>query len=173
MASKKVSIALLYGLIAAAAEVLFILATYWAGPRTFVGGIAFLGYVIVIGFAVAAVLVQKKAGGGYIAFRDAVKTCFTVFILGLAMRVLFPWLLVNYIDPHFKQLLIPEIAQQTEKSYRMFGVPEDQIQEQLEKMRGEPFPLGSMLTGLAWSYIVFFFISLLIAAIVKRKPGAK
>lgn len=173
MGGKKISIPLLYGLIAAGAEILFILVTYWAGAKAFVGGVAFLGYVIVIGFAAAAVMVQRRSNGGFIAFGDAVKTCFIVFVLGLAMRVLFPWLLVNYLDPHFKQLLIPEMAAQMETSYRRFGVPEDQIKEQLAKLKGEPFPLWSMLTGLAWSYIVFFFISLLIAAIVKRKPGTK
>jgi hypothetical protein len=150
---------------------LFILGTYWAGPKVFVGGVAFLGYVIAIAFAAAAALAQKKTNGGVIGFRDAVKTSFIVFVLGLLMRVLFPWVLVNYIDPHFKEQLIPEIAAQAEKSYRAFGVPEDRIREQVDNLKNEPFPLWSMLTGLAWSYIVFFFISLLIAAVVKRKPG--
>lgn len=171
MAGRRISIPLLYGLIAAGAEIVFILITYWAGPKAFVGGVAFLGYVIAIVVAAAAALAQKKANGGVIGFREAVQASFIVFVLGLVMRVLFPWLLVNYIDPHFRERLIPEIAAQAEKSYRTFGVPEDRIQEQVDNLKREPFPLWSMLTGLAWSYIVFFFISLLIAAIVRRKPG--
>jgi hypothetical protein len=172
MSGKRVSIPVQFGLIAAGAEVLFILGTYWAGPKVFVGGIAFLSYLIAIVFAVAAVMVKKKANGGSIAFQEAVKTSFTVFVMALAMRVLFPWLLVNYIDPHFRDQLIPEMVAQAEKGYRRFGVAEDRIQEQVESLKKEPFPLGSMLTGLAWSYIVFFFVSLLIGSIVKRKPGA-
>lgn len=172
MPGRRISIPLLYGLIAAGAEIVFILITYSAGPKTFVGGVAFLGYVIAIAFAAAAALAQKKANGGMIGFREAVKASFIVFVLGLLMRVLFPWLLVNYIDPHFKEQLIPEMVAQAEK-YRMYGVSEDRIQEQVDSVKKEPFPLLSMLTGLAWSYIVFFFISLLIAAIVKRKPGTK
>ncbi len=170
MASKKISIAFLFGLIAAAAMVLFILATYWAGPKVFVGNIAFFSYIIVIALGAAAALVQKKANGGWLNFQDAVKICFTVFVLGLAARTLFPWLLVNVIDPHFKLLVKPEIIAGAERSYRALGVPEDTIQQQLQMIRSEePFPLGNMLLGLAFAYIAHFFIALLIAAIVKRK----
>ncbi len=181
MSRKKISIAFLFGLIAAAAVTLFILSLYYAGPKAFVGSIAFLSYIIVIVLGPAAVLVQKKANDGWLTFHEAVKVCFTVFVLGLAARTLFPWLLVNFIDPHFKQLLLPEILAGAEKSYRSFGVPEDQIRPQLEAIRTQDnFALGSLLTGLAFSYIVFFLIALVIAAIVKRKkeepapkPGMK
>lgn len=170
MASKKISIAFLFGLIAATAMVLFILATYWAGPKVFVGNVAFFSYAIVIALGAAAALVQKRANGGWLPFQDAVKTCFTVFVLGLAARTLFPWLLVNVIDPHFKLLVKPEIIAGAERSYRALGVSEDTIQQQLEMIRSEePFPLGNMLLGLAFAYIAHFFIALLIAAIVKRK----
>ncbi len=46
---KKMSIALRYGLIAAACLVLLTLGTYWAGPEAFVGPVAFLGYPLLIG----------------------------------------------------------------------------------------------------------------------------
>jgi hypothetical protein len=170
MPPKRISIALLFGLIAAGCMILFILATYWAGPKAFVGEVAFLSYAIVIGLGAAAALVQKKANGGWLSFQEAVKTCFTVFVLGLGVRTLFPWLLVNVIDPHFRQLLLPEVLARAEKSYRMLGVPEDQIRQQMEAEKGQnPFPLGSMLMGLALAYIVHFFIALVIAAVVKRK----
>jgi Protein of unknown function (DUF4199) len=170
MAVKKISIALLFGLIAAGSMILFIMATYLAGPKAFAGGIAFLGYVIIIALGAAAALVQKRANGGWLPFQDAVKVCFTVFVLGLAARTLFPWLLVNVIDPHFRQLVKPEMIANAERSYRSLGVPEDTIRQQIEAVKNEdPFPLGSMLLLLAITYIIYFFIALLIAAIVKRK----
>jgi hypothetical protein len=170
MAQKKISIAFLFGLIAAAAMILFVLATYWAGPKVFVGNIAFLSYAIVIALGAAATLVQKRANGDWINFQDAVKTCFTVFVLGLAVRTLFPWLLVNVIDPHFKVLVKPEILAGAERGYRAFGASEETIRQQLEIIKSEePFPLANMLLGLAFAYIAHFFIALLIAAIVKRK----
>lgn len=170
MARKKISIAFLFGLIAATAVILFILALYFAGPKAFVGGTAFLSYIIVIIMGAAAVLVQKRANRGWLPFHEAVKVCFTVFVLALAARTLFPWVLVNVIDPHFKGLLLPEILAGAERSYRSLGVPEDQLRQQLEAIRTqENFALSSLLMGLAFSYIVFFLIALLIAAVVKRK----
>ena len=170
MSRKKISIAFLFGLIAAAAVIVYILALYFAGPKAFVGSVAFLSYIIVILLGAAAALVQKRANDGWLPFHDAVKVCFTVFVLGLAARSLFPWLLVNYIDPHFKQQLLPEILAGAERSYRSLGLPEDQIRQQLETIRTtDNFALGSLLLGLAFSYIVFFLIALVIAAIVKRK----
>jgi hypothetical protein len=170
MAEKRMSIALLFGLIAAGLLILFIFGTYLAGPGVFVGDIAYWGYIFVIGMGAAAALAQRKANGGWLEFREAVRTCFIVFVLALGARTLFPWLLVNVIDPHFKQLVLPEVIAGAERSYRRFGMPEDQIRQQIEAMKGQnPFPLGSMLMGLALAYIVYFFIALLIAAIVKRK----
>ncbi|HTI93079.1 MAG TPA: DUF4199 domain-containing protein [Puia sp.] len=177
MPAKKISIAFIFGLIAAAAVSLFILFLYFAGPKAFVGGIAFLSYIIVIVMGAAAALVQKRANDGWLPFHEAVKVCFTVFVLGLAARTLFPWLLVNFIDPHFKQRLLPEILAGAERSYRSLGVAEDQIRQQIEAIRTQDnFALSSLLMGLAFSYIVFFIIALVIAAIVKRKrpePASK
>src|SRR5258708_33527275 len=102
MAAQKSSRGFVFGLVAAGYMILFIMATYLAGPKAFVGGIAFLGYIIIIALGAAAALVQKRANNGWLPFQDAVKVCFTVFVLGLAARTLFPWLLVNVIDPHFK-----------------------------------------------------------------------
>lgn len=171
MATKKISIALLCGLITAGVMVLFIYGTYLAGVKVFLGEIAFLSYGIVILMGAVAALMQKRANGGYITFQEAVKVCFTVFVLGLGVRSLFPCLLVNVIDPHFKQQLLPEIAIRAEKAYRMIGMPEDQLRRQLEADKtSNPFSLSSVLLGLAFAYIVHFFVALLIAAIVKRKP---
>ncbi|WP_431216069.1 DUF4199 domain-containing protein [Puia sp. P3] len=142
MSGKRISIPLQFGLIAAVAEVLFILGTYWAGPKVFIGGIAFLSYLIAIVFAVAAVLVKKRANGGLIGFQEAVKAGFVVLVMALAMRVLFPWLLVNYIDPHFRDRLIPEMVTQAENGYRRFGVSEDKIQEQVESLKKSLFRWG-------------------------------
>jgi ABC-type multidrug transport system fused ATPase/permease subunit len=169
---RKISVSLLFGLIAAGSMILFILGTYWAGPKVFIGEIAYLGYAILIGLAAAAALAQKKINGGWLGFQQAIRICFIVLVLGLVARTLFPWLLVNVIDPHFKQLLLPEIAVRTEAVYRRFGMPEDQIRRALEAEKAEnPFALGSMLMGFALACIVHFFIALLIAAVVKRKKN--
>lgn len=166
----RISTALLFGLIAAGSLILFTLGTYLAGPKVFIGNIVYLGYIILIGLGAAAALVEKKLDGGWLEFRTALRICFTVFVLGLACQTLFTGLLVNVLDPHFRQLLMPEIAASMEAVYRKFGVPEDTIRSELEKARNEnPFAFGKLIRGLALYYIVLFLIALVIAAVVKRK----
>jgi hypothetical protein len=172
---ERISIGLLFGLIAAAVLILFTLGTYWAGPKVFIGNIAYLGYAILVALGAAGALVEKRQNGGWLEFQSAVRTCFTVFVLGLGLQTLFTWLLVNVLDPHFKQVLLPEILARIESVYRRFGAPEDQIRQALDAAKVEnPFAFGRMIMGLALYYIVHFLIALLIAAVVKRKkePGA-
>ena len=150
--------------------VLFDTGTYLSGPATFVGSVVYLVYVILVALAVAAVMLQKRKNGGWLRFQEGVKCCFTVFVIGLGMHVLFVWLLTNVLDPHFKQLLPQEIATSSEKAYRRFGMPEDQIRQTVDAQKNEdPFSLLSLVKGLAYYYIVYFLIALLIAAVVKRK----
>lgn len=168
----KIGIAVLFGLIAGAAMILFNTGTYLAGPEAFVGPVVYLVYVILMGVAIAGVVIKRRRSGGFLPFRDALKCCFTIFVIALAQHVFYIWLLTNVIDPHFKQKLPAVIAANAEKAYRRFNVPEDQIRQALEAQQKEdPFSLGSLLKGLAYYYIVYFIIALLVAAVVKRKKG--
>jgi hypothetical protein len=168
--SKKIAITLLYSLIAAGCMILFVIGTYLAGPAAFISNTVYFAYAVLIALAVAAAFAQKKANDGWLGFREAVAICFTLFVVGLAVLTLTSWLLVNVIDPAFKQKVLPELDARTERTYRWFNMPEDQIRQRMEETKGDdPFTLGRMVMGLALFYIVHFFIALLIAAVVKRK----
>jgi hypothetical protein len=169
-APKKISTALLFGLIAAAVMILFVFGTYRAGARVFLSWTSYLGNLLIIGLAAVAGLTEKKAKGGILEFRPALKVCFAVLVLGLLGQFAFTWLLLNVIDPHFKATLFPVVAENTERTYRMFNVPEDQIQRALEAAKAEdPFTFGRMLSGLGFVIILHFLIALVIAATVKSK----
>lgn len=163
---------LIAGLIAGTCIVVFMTVLYKSGVDVYLGPIARLGYLIMVGFAVAACLVERRAHEGALDFMTAVKTAFTVFVIALAMQTLFSWLLVNYFDPSFKAVLTKAVQEKMIAAYRQFGMPEDKINEQIASEKGkDQYTLGGMLTGLAFVYIVFFIISLVIAAIVKKKKG--
>jgi hypothetical protein len=169
---KKKPIGLIVGLTGGACIVVFMTVLYKSGVDVYLGPLARLGYLFMFGFAVAACLIQKKAQGGSLEFMAAVRVAFTVFVIVLAMQTLFSWLLVNYLDRPFKEVLNKAVQEKMIAAYREFGMPEDKINEQVATEKGkDPYTLGSMLTGLAFVYIVFFIISLVIAAIVKKKKG--
>jgi hypothetical protein len=167
---KKITITLLFGLIAAGGMILLILCTYWAGPQAFLGNIGFLGYPMIILLAAVAAVLEKRANGGVIEFRPALKAAFAVMVSGLVAKCLFTWLLLHVIDQPFHQKLLPLVLENLVTRSRRFGIPEDEIQRSLEAERGQDtFSLGRIVTGTGFSIILHFIIAALIAATVRTR----
>jgi len=58
--------------------------------------------------------------------------------------------------------------------YRRLGMQEDDIRTSIDAMKDiDPFGLGSIAFGLAKTYVPFFLIAVLLAAVVKRKKSAE
>lgn len=173
-APKKLSITLIYGSIASVCLILLTIGTWLSGVQTFLGWVANLKYPLLIGFAITAVLLEKRRNGGYLDFRAALKTCFAIFVLALAIQTLFTWLLMNVIDTHFKEQVLRAIPVKMAEAYKRFGMSDDQVSQAIEEEKGsDPFTLGRMLQGMGFTYILHFLIALLIAAIVRRKGPAE
>jgi thiosulfate reductase cytochrome b subunit len=172
MKEKKISIPLLFGLIAAGIMVLVVIGTWLAGPEAFLGWQVWLGKSLVILLAAVAATAEKKARGGVLDFRSALRVAFGVMVMGIVAANLLVWLIVNVIDPHFYQRLLPVILQNAEQSYRRFGAPPDQIREQLEYIRTHnQFTAGSIIFGMGRDLLLFGIIAILIAVTVKTKKG--
>ncbi len=133
----KFSTTLVFGLGAALSMMLVTFGTYRAGPETFLGPAAYLGNAVIILLAAAAAFIRKRANGGVLGFRPALKAAFSVLVLGVFGQYLFTWLLLNTIDPHFRDTLLPVIAKNSEAAYRKFGMPEDQIKRALDGEKGQ------------------------------------
>ncbi|MHA4811225.1 DUF4199 domain-containing protein [Flavitalea flava] len=167
---KRRSYGLVFGLIAGLSIVILTTVLYRGGVKTFMGNGNYLSYVILIGLAVAAALAEKKANGGFIAFQSALKTCFTVFVIGLAAQTLFTELLLNYIDPVFKKAYTQAVLEKTEEVFRKFGLSEDKLDQTMAEQRGkDQFSFTSMIQGFSIWCIIHFIFALIIAAIVKKK----
>lgn len=171
-AARKLPVTLLYGGIASLAMILFTIGTWRGGVSVFLGGIAYAMYAIPVVFAIIAALVERGRQG-FLAFRPALSVCFGVCVLSLAVQRVFTWVLVQFIDPAFGRALRPAVLANMGSSYRRFGMPEDQVRANLEAAQGnDPFSLSNIAWGLALTYVVFFLIALLLAAIVGRKKQA-
>jgi peptidoglycan/LPS O-acetylase OafA/YrhL len=169
-APKRSSIALLCGGIASVCLVGLTAGTWLGGVQVFLGWIGNLKYPILIGLAIVAALAEKKRNGGFLEFRAGLKTCFAIFVLALTVQTLFAWLLLNVIDPPFKEKLLVAVPIRMAEAYRHFGMSEDQVSQALDAEKGsDPFSLGRMFQGMGFSYILHFLIALLIAAVIRRK----
>jgi hypothetical protein len=172
MPAKKISILRLFGLIAAGVMVLVVIGTWLAGPEAFDGWPVWLGKSLVILLAAIAAAAEKRARGGTLDFRSALRVAFGVMVMGIVAANFFAWLIVNVIDPHFYQRLLPVILRKAEQSYRSLGAPEDQIREELEYLHTHsPFSLGSVIIGMGRDLLIFGILAVLIAVTIKSKKG--
>lgn len=163
---------LTYGLIAGLAVVVLSLLLYTGGVDMFLSPVAYLGYVIMIVFAVLAAKKDKKENGGYLEFAQALKVTFTVFALALLLQTIFSYLLLNYIDTGFRDALMQATMDKVESFMKQLGTPQSEIDKALDSAaEQDPNSIKSQVMGYAIWCIVFFIVSLIISAIVKKnKP---
>lgn len=170
MENNKTNVGVMYGLVNGVISCLFLLILYLAGVKWFIHPVAYLAYAIPIVIAVLAGIKQRKINGGYIEFGHALKTVFLVFVLGSLITTVFTYVLFNIIDIPFREAMMQEAAIATEKLMEKFGAPQDTIDKTVEDMlSGNSYSIGKILLSFAFGCIVAFIISLIIAAIIKRR----
>lgn len=169
---RKKNAGLTYGLIGGLALSVYFIIMYLGGVDFFMGPLAWLGYVIIIVIAVLAGLKQRKLNGGSLEFGEALKVVFLVFALGFLLQTIVSHIIFNYIDVPFKEAMTQKTIEKTEEIMKSFGATDDQIDKALEEAsKRDNFSIKSQLLGYGFSCILFFLISLIIAAIIKRKPA--
>jgi len=161
-----------YGLIAGAALSVFYLILYKCGIEIFVSGYAYIGYLIIIGLAVFAGIRQRNLNGGTIEFGEALKIVFTVFALAFLLQTIVSYILFNYVDVAFKEAYNQKTLQTAEEILKRLGTPQDKIDDTIDELsKKDNFSIGNILLGYGSNCILFFLVSLIIAAIIKRKPA--
>lgn len=170
MEKKRTDVGLTYGLISGLASVIFGLLLYLGGVKWFVHPIAYAGFVIPVVIAVLAGLKQKKLGEGYLDFPAALKVVFTTFVIGTVISTLFNYVLFNFIDVPFREALTQETAEKAQQMMQKFGANQEQIDKATEDMmKGNNYSFSKQMLGTAFFCIFWFVISLIIAAIIKKK----
>ncbi len=170
MESKQSNPLVQYGLISALVGVLFYIILYLGGVKLFMSPVAYIAYLIPIVFATLATIKAKSNNGGFLEFSQALKIAFGVFVITSLATTVLSYVLMNFIDTDFAQAMQQATLEMTEKMMKKFGASQDQIDKALtEASKKSPFTLGKMALGFAFSCILWFLFSLIIAAIVKKK----
>ncbi len=162
-----------FGLIIAGISIAYTLIAYLVNLKLLVNTFAGIGlWVTTMVLLVIAVLSVKKAGGGYISFRDAFSTFILTYIISALISSVFSILLFSVIDPEAAVRLQELIIETTVNMMDKFGAPESSIEEQVENMEGSnQFSIGSQVRGFFTGIVVYAVIGLITAAIMKKnKP---
>jgi hypothetical protein len=162
-----------YGLMSAVVGILFFIILYLGGVKLFMSPVAYIAYILPIVFAVLACSKAKKNNGGFLEFSQALKISFAVLVITSLATSIVSYILMNFIDTEFAQAMQQATMEMTEKMMKRFGAPQDTIDKALaDAANKNPFTLGKMALGFAFYCIFWFLISLIVAAIVKKKNPA-
>lgn len=163
------SAGLLYGLLYGAVNIAFTVFLYLGGVKMFMNPVAYFGILIPVAFAILTAAQQKKINGGYLEFSDSLKNVFKAMVIGLAMSMIFEYVLFNYIDVPFNQALNQATAQEMEKRLQgtMSQEKIDEMMENIGKVDKYSFKVQSLTFSIRC--IVHFGLALVVSAIMKRK----
>lgn len=134
--------------------------------------IALLSLAIFLGYGIYAGIGYRKEIGGFISFKNAFLHGFIVFALSALVSTIFNILLYTVVDPELGQKLTDVSVANAEEMMRSFGMPEDQMDEALEKARtdaADRYTVGGLALGYIYAVIFCAIFALISGAIVKKK----
>lgn len=122
-----------------------------------------------LGLMVFATLRDRKMVEGPYALRQALKTCFSVFVIGSAIFQCFYYILFNFADPSLVQIQQEVIRESLEYYRANLG---DRVVGQLEQGAAADrlkYGLGTAVQSFARSAIGGFIVSLALAFALKKE----
>ncbi|MEP1033779.1 DUF4199 domain-containing protein [Ekhidna sp.] len=115
---------------------------------------------------------HRKEIGGYMAFGKAWIYSMQLLVVAGIVATIFNILLYNVIDPELPSMLADQSVENAEAMMSRFGMPEDQMDEALEKTRTDTldrFTVMGSIKGFLVGLIFYAILSLITGAIIKKK----
>jgi hypothetical protein len=170
MEKTKSKTALTYGIIGGIAVIVFTLLLYIGGLELYTSPLAYVAIAIPIVVAVLGGVKEKKLQGGYLSFKQALATVFLILVIISLLSTLFSHLLLNVIDIPFREALMQDQQIRMEKFLTKMGAPQESIDKALDDINNPAnYTIGKIFLGFLMYCIIWFIVSLIIAAIIKKK----
>jgi uncharacterized protein DUF4199 len=161
---------IVYGLICGVSVIAYTIILYVAGVEWYTSWLAFMTFVIPVVIAFLGGVRQRKLQGGYITFKEVLKTVFIIFIISVILDTIFSYLLLNVIDVPFREAVMQDAAIRMEKFMIKMGTPQDAIDKAMQDFDNpDNFSAKKVLVGVFFRMIVWFIVAVIIAAIIKKK----
>ena len=170
MQQKKTDVGLIYGVISGVAIIAYTILLYVGGVEWYTGPLAYVSFLIPVIVAFLGGLKHRSLQGGYITFKEALRTVFIIFIISIILDTVFSYILLNVIDVPFREAIMQEAAVKMEKFLIKMGTPQDAIDKAMADFDNpDNFSPGKILLGVFFRMIIWFIVALIIAAIIKKK----
>ncbi|WP_025125289.1 DUF4199 domain-containing protein [Myroides odoratimimus] len=127
-----------------------------------------MGVMVILG--ILTIYFARKKAGGYVTFREGFTPFFLMVIIGVTANIIIYNILFNIVDPSAKDEISKSLYDMLIKTLDGSGLPQEQINEQLEKARNiNQFAPKSQLFLWAGSVLRNSILGILLAAIFKNK----
>ncbi|MCA4807271.1 DUF4199 domain-containing protein [Myroides odoratimimus] len=127
-----------------------------------------MGVMVILG--ILTIYFARKKAGGYVTFREGFTPFFLMVIIGVTVNIIIYNILFNIVDPSAKDEISKSLYEMLIKTLDGSGLPQEQINEQLEKARNiNQFAPKSQLFLWAGSVLRNSILGILLAAIFKNK----
>ncbi|OZV68108.1 DUF4199 domain-containing protein [Winogradskyella aurantia] len=138
-----------------------ILTKWWLGIILFI-------LIIVIGIVSTAK--AKSILNGFISFKEAFTAWFTTIVVGILISTVVSILIFNVVDPEAAELVKQASIEATVSMMENFGTPQETIDMAITEMENtNQFAVVNLLKSLAWQFLFYAIVGLLIALIMKKK----
>lgn len=133
-------------------------------------GLNFVPMLFYIGIVTYAGFELRKAYGGFLSFKDAFVSTFLIFIVAAVISTLGTVLLYTVIDPSLPGTLAEAQMEKMAGMFSRMGMSQDKIDEAIAAQKdANPYSIANILMGMLFILAFYAIISLIVAAIVKKK----
>lgn len=130
-----------------------------------------ISLAITLGLLIYFGNVMRKENGGYLSFKKGFIFVFLIVIFSSIISTAYSLILYNVIDPDLGARLTEALVDQTTQMLQNFNLPEDQIDESIDKMlEKDNFSAISILQSAGIGSVVGgLILGLIVGAIIKKK----
>ena len=160
-----------FGLISALVSILIFVVIYILGAEYFMSPMVWVSsYALPIVFAVWGCIAAKRKSEGFLAYREALKVTFGVFVITGFLSTVFSYFIFNILDVTFAESVKQMSIVKTMEFMQKFKVPDSEVDKAIDGIiKQDMFSAGSLLKSYAYACILYFIEALIIAAIIKKK----
>jgi len=160
------------GLIVGVISIILVLLIYLINPALMASMWMFSLVLVSIALTAYFGIQHRNEEGGYMDFGKAWMYSFQLLAVAGIVGTIFNILLYNIIDPELPETLADQAVSNTEAMMGRFGMPEDELDDALEKTRQDTLDRTTVtgsLKGFLWGLIMYAVFSLITGAIIKKK----
>lgn len=131
-----------------------------------------LGIILFLVIIIMGIVSTAKARGllnGFISFKQAFTAWFITIVVGIGISTLVNILIFNVIDPEAAEMVKQASIEASVSMMENFGAPQETIDQTIAEIENtNQFAVGNLLKSLAFQFLFYAVIGLIVALIMKK-----